>query len=562
MTAKVSTDNKLQSESKSTGKVTREETIRAILEDMTSSQMKSILSKLDLKFKKKSKRPDLIELLVSHPNVTTDFLMKEKEDVDVKSSSERSRSSSQVSTPGRRKRSTSTSRNKTKSSPAKKPTSAAKQKPNVPSDGGKSESSTANNVENGHCVTSAKDSPSKSRKNTKHSAKLKQMSELKKLEEESAELVLWRRPLSTLWYFGWDCVDKSKDLFRYFWTHKISFLLILLFSGLIFALDYFSGPHQVVFKPLKENFNWCVYWIILGILSSVGLGTGLHTFLLYLGPHIASVTLAAFECNSVDFPNPPYPKEINCPDISGVDTPMTIWKILSKVRLEAFMWGLGTALGELPPYFMARAARLSGTQDLDAELVELNELKKLSETNPEKVPFTVRCKLQVEKLIEKVGFPGILLMASIPNPLFDLAGITCGYLLVPFWQFFGATAIGKAIVKMHIQKLFVIMSFSEHHAEHFVMLIGKVPYLGPKMQAPFQEFFANQKEKLHRKAGQGPVVTKQSWLSWVFDKLVLAMVLYFVVSIVNSMAQSCYKRVQEGRLTTEKKETKRKVKSN
>lgn len=32
---------------------------------------------------------------------------------------------------------------------------------------------------------------------------------------------------------------------------------------------------------------------------------------------------------------------------------------MSKVRLEAMMWGAGTALGELPPYFMARAARLS-----------------------------------------------------------------------------------------------------------------------------------------------------------------------------------------------------------
>lgn len=54
---------------------------------------------------------------------------------------------------------------------------------------------------------------------------------------------------------------------------------------------------------------WCMYWIGLGILSSVGFGTGLHTFLLYLGPFIASVTLAAFTCNSIDFPSPPYPNE-------------------------------------------------------------------------------------------------------------------------------------------------------------------------------------------------------------------------------------------------------------
>jgi hypothetical protein len=44
-----------------------------------------------------------------------------------------------------------------------------------------------------------------------------------------------------------------------------------------------------------------------------------------------------------------------------------------------------------------------------------------------------------------------LLYLQIPNPLFDLAGITCGHFLVPFWTFFGATLIGKAVIKMHIQ---------------------------------------------------------------------------------------------------------------
>ena len=33
---------------------------------------------------------------------------------------------------------------------------------------------------------------------------------------------------------------------------------------------------------------------------------------------------------------------------------------MSKVRFPAMCWGAGTALGELPPYFMARAARLTG----------------------------------------------------------------------------------------------------------------------------------------------------------------------------------------------------------
>lgn len=63
--------------------------------------------------------------------------------------------------------------------------------------------------------------------------------------------------------------------------------------------------------------------------------------------------------------------------------------------------------------------------------------------------------------MEQIGFIGILACASIPNPLFDLAGLTCGHFLVPFWTFFGATVLGKAVIKMHIQKMFVIISFNE-----------------------------------------------------------------------------------------------------
>ena len=42
-----------------------------------------------------------------------------------------------------------------------------------------------------------------------------------------------------------------------------------------------------------------LYWIVLGIASSIGLGTGLHTFVLYLGPHIAKVALTATMCGKI-----------------------------------------------------------------------------------------------------------------------------------------------------------------------------------------------------------------------------------------------------------------------
>ena len=44
----------------------------------------------------------------------------------------------------------------------------------------------------------------------------------------------------------------------------------------------------------------------------------------------------------------------------------------------------------------------------------------------------------------------------------------------------------------------------------------------------------------------------ENWLSWVFEKVVLVMVVYFVCSIVNSMAQSYGKRLQQQRHSEEK----------
>ena len=58
-----------------------------------------------------------------------------------------------------------------------------------------------------------------------------------------------------------------------------------------------------------------------------------------------------------------------------------------------------------------------------------------------------------------------MLCASIPNPLFDLAGLTCGHFKVPFSTFFSATFIGKSIIKVHIQMLFIISIFRKEIVE-------------------------------------------------------------------------------------------------
>lgn len=365
-----------------------------------------------------------------------------------------------------------------------------------------------------------------------------------KERQERAKIVLWRHPILTVKYCTLEVATLLQTYGRKLLEHKITLVISIVLVAILTAMYHVPGRHQIVIDALRVNMWFVVYWVGLGVLSSVGLGTGLHTFLLYLGPHIASVTLAAYECNSLDFPKPPYPDDIICPEKIDPNFIPSLWNIMSKVRLEAFLWGAGTALGELPPYFMARAARLSGYDpEDDEEMQEFEELKKKQEEGA-KLNWLDRAKLAMEKTVERIGFLGILACASIPNPLFDLAGITCGHFLVPFWTFFGATLIGKAVIKMHIQKVFVIIAFNEVLIEKAVDTLGSIPVIGSRAQAPFKAFLKNQKTKLHRGNKVAPA-TKSNLIARIFEMIVVVMIAYFILSIINSLAQNYHKRIHK-----------------
>ena len=84
----------------------------------------------------------------------------------------------------------------------------------------------------------------------------------------------------------------------------------------------------------------------------------------------------------------------------------------------------------------------------------------------------------------------------MPNPLFDLAGITCGHLLIPFGQFFTATFIGKAIVKAHLQAIVVIAVFGK---EHLTGVINFIERMLPFLQGKLHKMLDAERSKLHRK---------------------------------------------------------------
>ena len=65
-------------------------------------------------------------------------------------------------------------------------------------------------------------------------------------------------------------------------------------------------------------------------------------------------------------------------------------------------------------------------------------------------------------LISLTLLPTVLNTLQIPNPLFDLAGIMCGHFQIPFHTFFLSTMIGKAVNKVSIQVIFIVVAFSKH----------------------------------------------------------------------------------------------------
>merc|ERR1712000_15868 len=172
------------------------------------------------------------------------------------------------------------------------------------------------------------------------------------------------------------------------------------------------------------------------------------------------------------------------------------------------------------------------------EFLELQEKLK----NPEKMTKFEKAKYSVQQLVEKVGFFGILLAASIPNPLFDLAGITCGHFLIPFHTFFGATLIGKAIIKMHIQMIFIIFPFSKHHIDYLLQKLE----IFPKIQLIFSDFIDKQKDNMYH--GKVDENKKDGILKMSMEFLVFSMITYFVISIINSLALSKLKKIQKLRL--------------
>jgi vacuole membrane protein 1 len=134
-------------------------------------------------------------------------------------------------------------------------------------------------------------------------------SQLRKAKaSERKQLTLLRSPFKTMYYFGCFAASGLLRGSRWFVSHPLTVFgfvpLVLLYAGAK-HYDYAANITQEIevrcdalcgcwcrsisTRYVQAVVKYVVWWVGLGVLSSIGLGTGMHSGLLFLFPHMLKV---------------------------------------------------------------------------------------------------------------------------------------------------------------------------------------------------------------------------------------------------------------------------------
>ncbi|KAI4836894.1 vacuole membrane protein 1 [Plasmodium brasilianum] len=273
------------------------------------------------------------------------------------------------------------------------------------------------------------------------------------------DINLYYHPIKTITLFFLELKNIILNIYQKHKKYNKIILLIIIVILLLFKIRH-KYEYLNDFIIYVEVVIW---WLALGILSSVGLGCGMHSGVLFLFPHIYFICSTSEYCNSLDF-------DSRCK--SRNDGNITLSRLFFKVYPYCFIWGMGTAFGELPPYLTSYYASKSKLYDDDYENFEKDIIEG-------KQNMITSMKIWMINFIKKHGSLSVFLLSCWPNVMFDLCGICCGHFLMPFRTFFIPLILGKGIVKTLAQSLFLIFVFSNKYRGMQIKILQKVISLFP-----------------------------------------------------------------------------------
>eukprot|EP00298_Acanthocystis_sp_HF-20_P005378 c15566_g1_i1.p1 GENE.c15566_g1_i1~~c15566_g1_i1.p1 ORF type:complete len:409 (-),score=129.80 c15566_g1_i1:19-1224(-) len=386
---------------------------------------------------------------------------------------------------------------------------------------------------------------------TKTSGNNEELREKLKLEKykQRQQLTLLKSPLLVLYHFMMLMLETFRDYGLKLLKSKFLFVLVPL-SFIWAFLTIYDGSWTLLVKDVNTSILFAFWWFILGVASSIGLGTGMHSGLLFLFPHIYKVCrdsdlISNGGCGHTGFDSrdnmwwlmkieDPFPCDSTGPEASFLN-------IFVKVFFACMFWGTGTAVGEIPPYAVSRAARLAGESD--------KEFEELVNSKPSSSFDVVgRMKVWMVNFLKKHGFIGVFLMSAWPNAFFDLCGICCGHFLMPFWSFFIACWVGKALVKVNLQSIVFITIFREssrayllHSLQHFLSRFGSsgaiwFEHISEAIHTNIQKL---QKASDHDHSNSG----SKSIFAQLWGYVVFLLIGYFFVSCVEQLAKQRQQRI-------------------
>ena len=322
------------------------------------------------------------------------------------------------------------------------------------------------------------------------------------------------------------------------------------------AADVVRRPHLFShgrWRELEYIAADVVWWVGLGVLSSVGLGSGMHSGLIFMFPHVLRTCTAVASCGNTNFYTyptntfyGPSDRAFSCiapaAAAAAADAPLTFDDYLARVMLVApwiMLWGFGTAIGEIPPYLMSYAAASAGkrAKELDESFSDNTLIQRM-------VDWMLR-------VVNRFGFWGVLAMAAWPNAAFDMCGMACGQAKMRFATFFGALVVGKSWIKANLQGVFFVLLFSGRFVHNLVHGLGDAAQLLSDRVAvlPFNASLYVVKavasmDKLQAdmaRSARGEALPSDSEASLAkaaFGYLIMIVMFFFLKSIVDSFAQA------------------------